>query len=239
MRLEGKFAAWGPGQPGWTVAAIGILYSAASVRIQILHVYETSEKLTDKSMHYHQSMIYAHRPWMSKHALQPQPPRGPGYQHAREMCVQSAIAISKLLALYEHHYDLRRIHHNAVHIASSAALLLGFADMCLFPERENESIKACLSTCFRALEELSASWKNATQVVDALVRIQRKWRDRRATAGPVFAANGFDNAPTTDSLQSVSHVDFGLPDESGWMGPHDSALFDFDFDWPYLAEDQV
>jgi hypothetical protein len=33
-----------------------------------------------------------HRPWMSKGYLQPQPPKGPGSTHAREMCINSAIS---------------------------------------------------------------------------------------------------------------------------------------------------
>ncbi|KAF4465465.1 Transcription factor [Fusarium albosuccineum] len=41
-------------------------------------------------MQYHQAIIYAHRPCMSKSYLQPQPPRGPGAGHARQMCMDSA-----------------------------------------------------------------------------------------------------------------------------------------------------
>ncbi|KAE9573443.1 hypothetical protein CGMCC3_g10266 [Colletotrichum fructicola] len=59
-------------------------------------------------MHYHQAIIHAHRPWMSKHYIQPQPPQGPGHIHARKACVDSAVAIAKILQLYEERYTLKR-----------------------------------------------------------------------------------------------------------------------------------
>lgn len=45
-------------------------------------------------------MIHAHRPWMSKTLTQPQPKKGLGYGHAREMCIRSAVSIGKLLFVH-------------------------------------------------------------------------------------------------------------------------------------------
>ncbi|KAJ5939308.1 hypothetical protein N7466_002442 [Penicillium verhagenii] len=129
-------------------------------------------------MQYHQNIIYAHRPWMSKSHLQPQPPKGPGYTHAREMCIQSAIAISKILTMYETRYTLRLINVKAVSVTSSAILLLLFAAVSNHSTKSNEDISFHLNTCFRALDEFSLSWKSAQRAKDLLISLQRQWELR-------------------------------------------------------------
>jgi hypothetical protein len=129
-------------------------------------------------MQYHQNIIYAHRPWMSKNGLQPDPPKGPGYLHAREMCISSAIAISKILVLYETRYTLRRINVKAVSITSSAILLLLFASVTKYPAHSQSDITQYLSSCFRALDEFALSWQSARRAKDLLVNLQRQWELR-------------------------------------------------------------
>ncbi|GFF91717.1 hypothetical protein IFM61392_09414 [Aspergillus lentulus] len=126
-------------------------------------------------MQYHQNIIYAHRPWISKSQIQPQPPRGPGYTHARQMCIQSAIAISKILNMYESRYTLRRINVQAVSITSSAILFLLFASVSNYPSLSQGNISLYLTTCFRALDEFTLSWKSAQRAKDLLVGLQRQW----------------------------------------------------------------
>jgi hypothetical protein len=175
---------------------------------------------------------------MSRHVLQPQPQRGPGHRHAREMCVQSAIAISKVLTLYESQHELRHIHHSAVHITSSAAYLLLFADMCSLPEWKGEGIRACLSTCFRALGEFAVSWESATQLTNTLLEVQRKWRHRSMSAPAsrsMQSAISSLNIPSTanDIFQDTSSID-DVQWAQGRDGSQDEVLFDFDFDWSLL-----
>ncbi|KAL4761339.1 uncharacterized protein BDW70DRAFT_168090 [Aspergillus foveolatus] len=145
-------------------------------------------------MQYYQNMIYAHRPWMSKSNLQPQPPQGPGYGHAREMCIQSALAIARILVMYECRYTLRRIHTKAVAITSSAVLLLLFAAVTQYRPCNGDvggehggigdGIAKHLSTCFRALDEFSITWPSAARAKDLLLRLQRRWEIRtRSTQG--------------------------------------------------------
>ncbi|RHZ61380.1 hypothetical protein CDV55_101702 [Aspergillus turcosus] len=109
------------------------------------------------------------QPWISKSQLQPQPPRGPGYTHARKMCIQSAIAISKILNMYEARYTLRRINVQAVSITSSAILFLLFAAVSNYPTHSRGNISLYLTTCFRALDEFTLSWKSAQRAKDLLV----------------------------------------------------------------------
>ncbi|KAJ5109655.1 hypothetical protein N7532_002300 [Penicillium argentinense] len=141
-------------------------------------------------MQYHQNIIYAHRPWMSKSYLQPQPPRGPGYLHARQMCIQSAIAIAKILALYETRYTLRRINVKAVSITSSAVLLLLFAAVSKYPSHSQPQIAAHLGTCFRALDEFALSWMNARRAKDLLVTLQHQWELRTHSGKIIRKAEG-------------------------------------------------
>uniref|UniRef100_A0A8H7KFI6 Uncharacterized protein n=1 Tax=Bionectria ochroleuca TaxID=29856 RepID=A0A8H7KFI6_BIOOC len=71
-------------------------------------------------MQYYQNMIHAHRPWMSRLG-QPTPPKGPGCEHARMMCIESAATIGKLLYIYELQYSFKRMNIHGVGITCSAA----------------------------------------------------------------------------------------------------------------------
>ena len=154
-------------------------------------------------MQFFQNLIHSHRPWMSKDYLQPQPPVGPGHTHAREMCIQSAISIAKILVLYEKRYTLRRINVKAVSITSSAILLLLFAAVSHYPLAKNEDINAHLSTCFRALDEFSLSWQSANKVKDLLVRLQYKW-ELRTRASKQGRASDWDIDPPRKRSRTVN-----------------------------------
>ncbi|KAH7116381.1 fungal-specific transcription factor domain-containing protein, partial [Dactylonectria macrodidyma] len=139
-------------------------------------------------MQYHQNIIHAHRPWMSRTHTQPSPPQGPGSSHARMMCVESAYAIAKLLQIYEIRYALRRMNIQGVRIAFSAALLLIFANVTNFKRSSNTDVGLHLSACFRALDEFGNTWESSKRTKDFLVLLRRQWelrgrsaRDRRST----------------------------------------------------------
>ncbi|KAJ6023459.1 uncharacterized protein N7446_013821 [Penicillium canescens] len=153
-------------------------------------------------MQYHQNIIYAHRPWISKSHLQPQPPRGPGYTHAREMCIQSAIAISKILNMYDSRYTLRRINVQAVSITSSAVLFLLFAAVSNYPSYSRGNISLYLTTCFRALDEFTLSWKSAQRAKDLLLGLQRQWDLRTGSNKPTQRADGVLYTPRKRSKTS-------------------------------------
>lgn len=126
-------------------------------------------------MQYYQAVIHTHRPWMSKGYIQPQPPQGPGYIHARKMCIESAFAIAKLLHLYEMKYTFRRMNIQAVAITCSSALMLIFATMSNRRLQEDCETSTHLSVCFRALEEFGLSWESAKRAQTFLISLQRLW----------------------------------------------------------------
>ncbi|KAK3942515.1 fungal-specific transcription factor domain-containing protein [Diplogelasinospora grovesii] len=203
-------------------------------------------------MQYYQSIIYAHRPWMSKSHIQPQPPQGPGAGHARKMCMDAASAIAQLLRLYEERYTLRRINIQAVAITFSAALLLVFATVSHYqPERDDE-IVADLSACFRALDELAPSWDTAKRARDFLIRLQRHW-ERQARSNSLASARDATGSTRSgfSSSRKRPRVSIGPSDESPpvrfrvetasslqgeyWADGSNSTAVDFgmdlDFDW--------
>lgn len=196
-----------------------------------------------KSMQYHQNIIYAHRPWMSKSYLQPSPPQGPGYLHARNMCIKSSIAIAKILDLYEARYPLRRIHIQAVSITSSAILLLLFAAVSGYPSRGHDDIVLYLSTCLRALDEFGLSWESARRAKDFFVRLQRQWEMR---------TRSFKYARRSDNSSSNSNTkgpQDQLDNPATTVSNNDDDLFptqleeartdinvDVDLDWMLMSE---
>jgi hypothetical protein len=146
-------------------------------------------------MQYHQIIIFFHRPWLSKSYIQPRSPRqGPGYHHARRMCVESATVVARLLHLYEKHYTFRRMNNQVVAIIFSAALMLLFVTVSsspMSPGKQGESptyprsaeMVAYLNLCFRALDELGQSFENAKRTRDYLVTLQRRWQAHMRRSG--------------------------------------------------------
>lgn len=142
------------------------------------------------SMHYYQNIIHAHRPYMSKTYHQPFPPQGPGSDHARMMCTDSAFSIAKLLQLYEASYGLRRINVQAVGIACSAALLLIFTNITRH-QPDGGRTEMHLNACFRALDEFSLSWDSAKRARELLLVLQRQWELKGRSARAARRASIF------------------------------------------------
>lgn len=141
-------------------------------------------------MLYNYMQILLHRPYTSR-ANQPTPAQGPGYTHARLVCLDSATSISKLLQLFERQPSLRNTNVHIIHFIFSAALIMVYA-MASSPathETDGDSSEGAsvrkrvathLSTCFRALDETSRSFDRARHVSESLVAIRSRWdRQRR------------------------------------------------------------
>lgn len=197
-------------------------------------------------MQFYQSLIYAHRPWMSRTHSQPQQAKGPGADQARKVCMDSASAIARLLRLYEERWTLRRINIQAVAITFSAALLLVFATVSRYQREREDEILADLSACLRALDELSPSWDTARRARDFLIRLQRHWeRQARSSA----KALGRDDAASARggfiSSRKRQRMSFRSADEewpvrdttsslgSDYLADSSEAVsgMDLDFDW--------
>lgn len=168
-------------------------------------------------MQYHQIVIFTHRPWVSKNYIQPRAPRqGPGYHHARRMCIESATAVARLLQLYEKHYTFRRMNNQVVAIIFSAALMLLYVTISHsappgksptdVSSTSNSEMVGYLNLCFRALDELGQSFENAKRTRDFLVSLQRRWQARMRKSGSAIK-------------RQVSNMQ--LPQQAATTGPND------------------
>lgn len=160
-------------------------------------------------MQYHQIVIFTHRPWVSKNYIQPRSPRqGPGYHHARRMCIDSATAVARILHLYEKSYTFRRMNNQVVAIIFSAALMLLYVTISNSPypgkpdeTGDNAEMVAYLNLCFRALDELGQSFENAKRTRDFLVSLQRRWQARMRKSGPAIKRQVSSNFPSSQRLE--------------------------------------
>ncbi|RDW93348.1 transcription factor domain-containing protein [Aspergillus mulundensis] len=157
-------------------------------------------------LQYHQIVIFTHRPWVSKSYIQPRAPRqGAGYHHARKMCIESSIAIARLLHIYEKHYTFRRMNNQVVSMIFSAALILLYVTISTTPlasqtgletlEGNRSEMTAYLNLCFRALDELGQSFENAKRTRDFLVSLQRRWQARMRRSGALKRAQSSQRLP--------------------------------------------
>lgn len=135
-------------------------------------------------MAYHNFCILVHRPWTSK-GSQPRGKIGPGYEHARSVCHNSASEIASLLRIYESHYGLRRMNVYVINIIVSASLILIFRLITVKDilggdqQPEKFDVAGDLNTCFRALDELGQSFLSARQHHEHLLAIQKHWSQRK------------------------------------------------------------
>lgn len=183
-------------------------------------------------MQYHQTIIHAHRPWISKRYIQPQPPQGPGHVHARKMCIESAIAIAQLLHLYEAQYTFRRMNVQAVSITCSAALMLIFATIASLKREGDQEISAYLSVCFRALEEFGISWESAKRAQNFLISLQRRWESRVRSYNSAKRAVSQSQSrshscfPTSKKPRISTEPDLGSSESGVLVGDEDVRAFD-------------
>ncbi|KAE8328584.1 fungal-specific transcription factor domain-containing protein [Aspergillus sergii] len=160
-------------------------------------------------MQYHQIVIFTHRPWVSKSYIQPRAPRqGPGYHHARRMCIESSTAIARLLHIYEKFYTFRRMNNQVVAIIFSAALMLLYVTISNTSTsgrspsdnpNNNAEMVAYLNLCFRALDELGQSFENAKRTRDFLVSLQRRWQAHMRRSGSALKRQ-ISNRPSSQHL---------------------------------------
>ncbi|KAJ6071138.1 hypothetical protein N7499_009152 [Penicillium canescens] len=158
-------------------------------------------------MQYYQFVIHCHRPYISKHYIQPQPPQGPGSSHARKMCIESAITIAKVLMIYERLYGFRKANLQMVSFTFSAALILIFTTVPTQSRRPNEEHTKYLGTCFWALDEMGYCFENAKRTSMFLNTLQQQWHKRRRTATKRDFQRGSENCQIERNTLEFSAYD--------------------------------
>jgi hypothetical protein len=108
------------------------------------------------------------------------------------MCIESSIAIARILHIYEKHYTFRRMNNQVVSMIFSAALILLYVTISTTPLSSRTGLEltdsstemvAYLNLCFRALDDLGQSFENAKRTRDFLVSLQRRWQARMRRSG--------------------------------------------------------
>ncbi|KAL2855687.1 fungal-specific transcription factor domain-containing protein [Aspergillus pseudodeflectus] len=197
-----------------------------------LKIYDTADFLQPLPhilalhMQYNQLMIHCHRPYISRHHIQPQPPQGPGHFHARSMCLESAIGIAKLLTIYERYYTFRRTNFQIVSFIFSAALILIFAVVPSSRHTEggaggDQELLVHLSTCFRALDEMGNQFESAKRTSTLLNTLQREWQARRrsrAARGVKRKLDAVQHLTEHSVLGQGVHPQFESPETGLWGG---------------------
>ena len=139
-------------------------------------------------------MIHCHRPYIARRYIQPQPPQGPGPNHARRMCIESATAIVKVLTIYEKTYGFRRANVQIISFVFSAALILIFTTVPTRSTSYDQELVNHLSTCFRALDDMSNCFENARRTSSFLGSLQRQWQIRRQNRRPRGGKRNLDQS---------------------------------------------
>lgn len=124
-------------------------------------------------MNFHQYLIHIHRPFVSKNRPRPVPAQ---YLHARKVCIDSAVAISRLIRRYKFTYALRYINNEAICIISSAAVILVFASVSDLEGQGNGNLNTHLATCCNALADLGKTFEHASGTLEILLAIKRQWQ---------------------------------------------------------------
>ncbi|KPI36587.1 Nitrogen assimilation transcription factor nit-4 [Cyphellophora attinorum] len=137
---------------------------------------------------YHESIILLHRPLITPldNVAGASPADKDAAETSLNMCLESADAICKIIVLYRNRYGLKRLHHQMVHAAMTAALIHIF-QLCSTPsgQREDQKAQASFLTCVQALGEMGQTFKSASRALDVVTSLRRSWRDD-TTAGDRF-----------------------------------------------------
>lgn len=149
-------------------------------------------------MQYHQIIIYIYRPFLSTRSMPSPSSLGYQFKDPRAICIDSALAISKLIHHYERLYTLRRINIQAVSVVFSASLLLLFASLSVKADDDCADYVGHLDVCAHALAEMGEYYENATRSLDLLLSIKRSWKAHLVSGGPLLSKRRRSIQPDED-----------------------------------------
>lgn len=138
---------------------------------------------------YHESIILLHRPLITP--VESTAALGVTSDHQTAAvslgrCIESADQICAIMVHYRNRYGLKRLHHQMVHAAMTAALIHAY-QLCTTANgsEENRMAQASFLTCVQALGEMGQTFKSASRALDVVTSLRQSWRDD-ATAGDRF-----------------------------------------------------
>lgn len=138
---------------------------------------------------FHESIILLHRPLMTPnepHSLSDLASDRDSAAFSLQRCIESANSICSILVYYRNRYGLKRLHHQMVHAAMTAALIHAFQLCTTAPGgSENKTAQSSFLTCIQALGEMGQTFKSASRALEVVTSLRQSWRDD-ASAGDRF-----------------------------------------------------
>lgn len=138
---------------------------------------------------YHESIILLHRPLITP--VESESARGitSDHQtaaHSLKKCVDSAHQICDIMFYYRDKYGLKRLHHQMVHAAMTAALIHAYTLCSTAASSEDyKKASAAFLTCIQALGEMGQTFKSASRALDVVTSLRQSWRED-SSAGDRF-----------------------------------------------------
>lgn len=131
--------------------------------------------IIQRSLEYYYLRILVHRPWTSQR-LHPYSQRIPDFQHARQICINSAGKMARILQDFEKCFGYRYMDVETCQMLPTAALILIFATVSVANHDGTSSeITGHLNVFFRALDELGTVYSSAKALLESLLVIQERW----------------------------------------------------------------
>ncbi|KFY09392.1 hypothetical protein V491_08223 [Pseudogymnoascus sp. VKM F-3775] len=122
-------------------------------------------------MQFYTISILLHRPFFSRTLKEP---NFSGSNHPRNICINAAQSIVKLLRIYRKQHTLRRPNVHIVHLIFTASLI------CIYNAYSSRgaAVTKCMNDlqfCCQALGEMGEAWGNATRALEVIICIKRDW----------------------------------------------------------------
>ncbi|KFY74649.1 hypothetical protein V499_05312 [Pseudogymnoascus sp. VKM F-103] len=125
-------------------------------------------------MQFYTISILLHRPFFSRTLKEPKFSDDQLSNHPRNICIDAAQSIVKLLRIYRKQHTLRRPNVHIVHLVFTASLI------CIYNAYSSKgaAVTKCLNDlqfCCQALGEMGEAWGNSTRALEVIICIKRDW----------------------------------------------------------------
>jgi hypothetical protein len=142
-------------------------------------------------MLYHTAVLLLFRPFLNM-----EPPKGRSKQTPRDLCLNAALDIIRLLELYRARFTLRTCTNLFSHLVLSAGTILVLEAGSANCEKRLVAAEG-LQTCIKDLDGMGARWASANRAARSLRALMRKHRVKHDEKAALLAASSTTTAPST------------------------------------------
>jgi hypothetical protein len=128
-------------------------------------------------MQFYAISIFLHRPFFSRSAQRSVGEDQQESAQERQICVEAAQAIVRILQAYRKQHSLRQTNVQIVHLVFTASLIHIYT-ICTSTGIDAEKSMVDLQTCCQALSEIGQTYKNSTRALEVIICIKREWQGK-------------------------------------------------------------